>query len=122
MLIRESKVKIVDNTWGKTAKIIGIIKWSFAGYATVWDIVVVAVKDASTSGQVEKWSVHRAVVVRTRKEVTRKNWTAIRSDDNAVVLIDEDKNPKWKRIFWPVFSELRLKWFKQLTTMADETI
>lgn len=122
MIQNESKVKIIDNTWAKTWKVIRILKWSFTNFATVWDKVVIAVKTASPSWQVWKWEVSRAVVVRTRKEIRRPDWTYIRFEDNAVALIDKDWNPKWKRIFWPVAKELRLKWFRPVANIAEEVI
>ena len=122
MIQNESKVKIIDNTWAKTAKVIRILKWSFTNFATVGDRVVVAIKSAIPGWQVAKWDVSWAVVCRTRKEIKRMDGTYIRFEDNAVALIDKDLKPKGKRIFWPVAKELRTKWFKSIANIAEEVI
>lgn len=126
MLKNESMVVVADNSWAKKAKIIRIIKWSNWKTATVWDIVVVAIKSAAPWGTAKKWEVTRALVVRVRKEVCRKDWTYIRFADNAVVLMSlNDKwvmAPVWKRVFWPVAKELRDLDYKNITNMAEEVI
>lgn len=122
MIQNESAVKIVDNTWAKTWKVIRILKWSRARFASVWDKVVIAVKSAATGWQINKWDVAWAVVVRTRKEIWRKDWTYIRFGDNAVAIIDKEGMPKWKRIFGPVARELREKGFYKVATLAEEII
>ncbi len=122
MIQNESNVKVADNTWAKTWKVIRIIKSSNSRFAYVWDIVVIAIKSALPSSQIEKWDVSRAVLVRSRKEIGRKDWTYVRFEDNAVALIDKEKAPKWKRIFWPVAKELREKWFRTVANLADEII
>ena len=123
MIQNESAVRIVDNTWAKTWKVIRVLKWSFPTYATVWDKVVIAVKSAVPGWQVSKWDVVRAVVVRTRKEIKRPDWSYIRFEDNAVALISKEWwDPRWKRIFWPVAKELRTKGFKSIANMAEEII
>lgn len=122
MLQNESLVRIVDNTWAKLWKVIRIIKWSRARFAYLWDKVVLAVKEATPGWQISKWDVVRWVIVRTKKEVWRNDWTYIRFEDNAAAIIDKQWNPKWKRIFWPVGKELRDKWFKALANLAEEVI
>ncbi len=122
MIQNESKVNIVDNTWGRSAKVVRILKWSFPRFATVWDKVVVALKSASPDWQVSKWDVSWAVVVRTVKEVRRKDWSYIRFGDNAVALINKDGWARWKRIFGPVAKELREKWYRPIANMAEEVI
>lgn len=122
MIGQESKVIIADNSGGKTGKVIRVLKGSSARFATVGDKVVIAVKTAAANGQIEKWSVHWAVVVRVRKEIRREDGTYIRFDDNAVALINKSEEPIGKRIFWPVARELRWKWFKRIATMAEEII
>lgn len=122
MIQQESKVIIADNSWGKTAKVIRVLKWSSARFATVGDIVVVAIKSASSSSQVDKWSVQWWVVVRTRKEIRRTDWSYIRFSDNAIALINKSKEPMGKRIFGPVARELREKSFRQVANMAEEII
>ena len=122
MIGQESKVVIIDNSGAKTGKVIRVLKGSSARFATVWDKVVVAIKTASPSGQIEKWSVQWAVVVRVRKEIRREDGTYIRFNDNAVVLINKNGDPIGKRIFGPVAREVRTKGFKKLATMAEEIV
>lgn len=122
MLQQESRVIIADNSWWRTGKVIRVLKWSGSKTATVWDRVVIAIKTASPGWAVEKWTVHRAVVVRVRKEIRRQDGTYIRFGDNAVALINKTLDPLGKRIFGPVAWELREKWFKKLATMAEEVI
>ena len=122
MIGQESKVVIVDNTWGKTGKVIRVLKGSSARFATVGDRVVIAVKTASANGQIESGSVQRWVVVRVRKEIKREDGTYIRFNDNAVALINKSHDPIGKRIFWPVAREVRKKGFRRLATMAEEIV
>ena len=122
MLQQESRLKVADNTGAKVAKVIRVLKWSRARFARIWDKVVVAIKTASASGQIDKWSVQWWVVVRVVKEIARKDGTYIRFLDNAIALIDKTWNPLGKRIFGPVAKEVRLKWFKSLATMAEEIV
>ncbi len=122
MIQNESKVKIIDNTWAKSWKVVRVLKWSFWWFAKIWDKVVVAVKSAAPNWQVSKGEVSWAVVVRTRKETRRSDWSYIRFEDNAVALIDKEWSPRWKRIFWPVAKELRSKWFRPVANIAEEVI
>ncbi len=122
MIQQESKVIVADNSWAKTAKVIRVLKWSRTRFATVGDKVVVAIKTSSPTGQIDKWSVQRWVVVRVKKEIRREDGTYLRFEDNAIALIDKSWAPLWKRIFWPVARELRAKWFRSLATMAEEII
>ena len=126
MLKVESVVTVADNTWAKKAKIIRILKWSTWSTATVWDSVVVAIKTAMPNGNVKKWQVVKALVVRTKKEVSRKDGTYIRFGDNAVILMTKnekwERNPIWKRIFGPVARELRDLGYKNVTNMAEEVL
>lgn len=122
MLTNESKVIITDNTWWKIWKIIRVKKWSNARYAEVWDVVVLTVKKASVWWQVKPWDVVWWVVVRTKRNIKRKDWTVVRFEDNAVALINKDWTPRWKRVFWPVAREVREKWFRSLANLAEEII
>ncbi len=126
MLKNESVVVVADNTWAKKAKIIRILKGSAGKTATVGDSVVVAVKSAMPNGSVKKWEVTRAVVVRVRKEIPRKDGTYIRFWDNAVILMTKndkgEMSPTWKRVFWPVARELRELWYRNITNMAEEVL
>jgi len=126
MLKNESVVVVADNTGAKKAKIIRILKGSAGKTATVGDSVVVAVKSAMPNGSVKKWEVTRAVVVRVRKEIPRKDGTYIRFGDNAVILMTKndkgEMSPIGKRVFWPVARELRDLWYRNITNMAEEVL
>jgi large subunit ribosomal protein L14 len=122
MLWNESKVIIADNTWAKLGKVIRVKKWSNAKYATVGDVVVIAVKKAIPGGQVEEGDVVWGVVIRTTRSIKRKDGTVVRFWDNAVALINKDWEPRWKRIFGPVAREVREKGFRQLANLAEEVI
>jgi len=115
-------VKVADNTGAKTAKVIRILKGSNAKTATVGDMVVVSIKSATPGGVVAKGDVVWGVVVRTRKEIPRKDGTYIRFEDNAIALIEKNRAPKGKRIFGPVAREVREKGFSQLASMAEDII
>lgn len=126
MLQTESVVDVIDNTGAKRALIIGIPQWTRKKSAGIGEIVVVVVKSASSTWVVKKWQVMRAMIVRTRKEIWRNDWTYIRFENNAVILLDiNDKwemKPKWKRIFWPVAKEVRQLGYKEVTNIAEEVI
>lgn len=119
MIQNESKVIIADNTWAKIGKVIRVLKWPYWWTASIWDKVVIAIKESDPTSNVKSWTVSWALVVRTRKEVRREDWTYIRFWDNAVVLIDKDLNAKWKRIFWPIWKEVRTKWYKNISLLAE---
>lgn len=126
MLKTESVVVVADNTWAKKAKIIRILKSSNATTATIWDKVVLAIREANATSAVKEWEVCRWIIIRVRKEIARKDWTYIRFGDNAVVLVSKSEKweitPMWKRIFWPVARELKDVWFKNITNMAEEVV
>jgi len=122
MLQNESLVTIIDNSWALKAKIIRVLKGHLGKSATIWDKVVLAVKQAKPDGSVKSWDVVKWVVVRTKKEIRRKDGSFIRFWDNAVVLIKEDWAPVWKRIFWPIAREIKEKWYFQLAKLAEEVI
>ena len=126
MLKVESVVNVADNTWAKRAKIITILKWTSASTATVWDNVVVAIKSAAPTWSVKKWQVVKAIVIRCKKEIARKDGTYIRFWDNAVILMTRNEKWEWnpigKRIFGPVARELRDLWHKNITNMAEEVL
>lgn len=122
MLQTESEVIIADNTGAKTGKVIAVLKWSSGKKATIGDRVVIAIKSVSTTSTFKKGDVARAVIVRTRKGVTRKDGSYLKFNDNAVALINKDNEPLGKRIFWPVARELRDVGFKDVATLAEESI
>jgi len=116
----ETKLKIVDNTGGKEASCIKVLGGSGRRYGTLGDIIVVSVTKVSSQSSVEKGTVHKAVIVRTKKEKKREDGTAVRFDDNACVLLDANKEPVGTRIFGPVGEELRDRGFMRLISLAAE--
>ena len=122
MVQTETRLKVADNTGAKELLCIRVLGGSVKRYAGVGDIIVASVKDATPGGVVKKGDVVKAVVVRTVKEVRRKDGSYIRFDDNAAVIIKEDKNPKGTRIFGPVARELREKQFMKIVSLAPEVL
>ncbi len=122
MIQQESRLKIADNTGAKEILCIRVLGGSSRRYASVGDIIVASVKQAAPGGSVKKGEVVRAVIVRTAKEVGRKDGSYIRFDDNAAVIIDDSKNPKGTRIFGPVARELREKRFMKIVSLAPEVL
>ena len=122
MIQQESVLRIADNTGAKSALCIRVLGGSRRRYASVGDVIVVTVKDAIPNSPVAKGSVVRAVVVRTHKEVRRKDGSYIRFDDNAAVLIGENGEPTGTRIFGPVARELREKKYMKIVSLAPEVI
>jgi len=126
MIINESMVNIIDNTGALKGKVIRVLKGPFAWvggkYATVGDKVVLAVKQARPDGSVKSGDVVKGVVVRTTKEIRRKDGSYIRFGDNAVVLIKNDDSPIGKRVFGPVAREVKEKGFYQVAKLAEEVI
>jgi large subunit ribosomal protein L14 len=113
---------IADNSGARTAQCIRILGGSFRRYARIGDIIVVTVKDALPGSEVKKGQVAKAVVVRTRKEYRRVDGSYIRFDQNAAVLINDDKEPRASRIFGPVARELRDKQFMKIISLAPEVV
>ena len=122
MVQTETRLKVADNTGAKELLCIRVLGGSVKRYAGVGDIIVASVKDATPGGVVKKGDGVKAVVVRTVKEVRRKDGSYIRFDDNAAVIIKEDKNPKGTRIFGPVARELREKQFMKIISLAPEVL
>jgi large subunit ribosomal protein L14 len=122
MIQQESIVRIADNSGAKRALVIRVLGGSKRRYARIGDIVVVAVKDALPDGTVKKGDVAKAVVVRTRKEVRRKDGSYIRFDENAAVIINDAGEPRATRIFGPVGRELREKKYMKIVSLAPEVI
>ena len=123
MIQKESKVTIADNSGGKIGKIIGLKGRSNASFATLGDIVMISIQEAIPRAMIKKHQVERAVIVRTTKEVRRKDGTYIRFDENAVVLIDANKKtPKATRIFGPIARELKEKGFDKIISLAPEVL
>ncbi len=123
MLQQESRLKIADNTGGKEALVIRVLGGTKKRYASVGDKIVVSVKDATPNGTAKKGQVSKAVVIRTKKEVRRKDGSYIRFDDNACVLLDSDSDEmKGTRVFGPVARELREKQFMKIVSLAPEVL
>ena len=122
MIQQESRCKVADNTGAKEVLCIRVLGGSARRYAGVGDVIVGTVKDALPGGAVKKGEVVRAVVVRTAKERRRPDGSYIRFDDNAVVIINEQKNPRGTRIFGPVARELREKKFMKIISLAPEVL
>ena len=122
MIQQETRCKVADNTGAKEVLCIRVLGGSARRYAGVGDVIVGTVKDALPGGAVKKGDVVRAVVVRTAKERRRPDGSYIRFDDNAVVIINEQKNPRGTRIFGPVARELREKNFMKIVSLAPEVL
>jgi large subunit ribosomal protein L14 len=123
MIQKETNLKVADNSGAKIAKVIGIPGSSRRRYATVGDVVAVAVQKALPNSAIKRHEVHKAVIVRTHKELKRKDGTYIRFDDNALVLIDpKNKTPKGTRIFGPVARELKERGFDKIVSLAPEVL
>lgn len=122
MLQQESRMKVTDNSGAKEALIIRVLGGTRRRYARVGDIVVVTVKDANPTGNVKKKSVQKAVVVRTRDQIHRKDGSTIAFDDNACVIINDDKTPKATRVFGPVPRELRDLGYAKIISLAPEVL
>ena len=122
MIQQETRCKVADNTGAKEVLCIRVLGGSARRYAGVGDVIVGTVKDALPGGAVKKGEVVRAVVVRTAKERRRPDGSYIRFDDNAVVIINEQKNPRGTRIFGPVARELREKNFMKIVSLAPEVL
>ena len=122
MLQQQSLMKVADNTGAKELMCIRVLGGSGRRYASIGDIIVCAVKKAAPGGVVKKGDVVKAVVVRTVKPVGRADGSTIRFDENAAVIINDDKNPKGTRIFGPVARELRDHEFTKILSLAPEVL
>ena len=121
MVQQESRLDVADNSGAKKVLCIRVLGGSKRRYASIGDTIVVSVKEASPGG-LKKGTVSRAVVVRTKKEIRRKDGSYIRFDDNAVVLLNEGGEPRGTRIFGPVARELRDKDFMRIISLAPEVL
>jgi large subunit ribosomal protein L14 len=122
MIQSETRLKVADNTGAKELLCIRVLGGTRRRYANVGDIIVCSVKDATPGGVVKKGDVIKAVVVRTVKGVRRKDGSYIRFDENAAVIIKDDKTPRGTRIFGPVARELREKQFMRIVSLAPEVL
>lgn len=122
MIQQQTILNVADNTGAKQIMCIRVLGGSFRKYANIGDVIVAAVKDASPGGVVKKGDVVKAVVVRSQKGLRRPDGSYIRFDENAAVVIKEDKSPRGTRIFGPVARELRDKDFMKIISLAPEVI
>ena len=122
MIQEESYLKVADNTGAKEIKTIRVLGGSKRKFGNIGDVVVASVRKAAPGGQVKKGEVVKAVIVRSAKGVRRADGSYVRFDDNAAVLIKEDKNPRGTRIFGPVARELRDKDYMKLLSLAPEVL
>ena len=122
MIQQESRLRVADNSGAKEVLCIRVMKGFHNKFAEVGDIITATVKDAIPGAAVKKGDVVKAVVVRTKKKITRPDGSNIRFDDNAAVLIDNQMNPRGTRIFGPVARELRDKNFMKIVSLAPEVL
>ncbi len=122
MIQQESRMKVADNTGAKELLTIRVLGGSKKRYANIGDVVVATVKKATPGGVVKKGDVVKAVIVRSVKGVRRQDGTYIRFDENAAVIIKDEKNPRGTRIFGPVARELRDKEYSKILSLAPEVL
>lgn len=122
MIQPQTRLKVADNTGAREIMCIRVMGSSNRRYAAIGDVIVAAVKQALPNNPVKKGEVVKAVVVRTRKELRRRDGSYVRFDDNAAVLIDKDNNPRGTRIFGPVARELRDRNFAKIISLAPEVL
>ena len=122
MVQQESKLKVADNTGAKRIMCIQVMGGSYRKFGNIGDVIVASVKSANPGGIVKKGDVVKAVIVRSSYGVNRKDGTHIRFDDNAAVIIDQQKQPRGTRIFGPVARELREKDYMKIVSLAPEVL
>ncbi|OIO51924.1 50S ribosomal protein L14 [Candidatus Peregrinibacteria bacterium CG08_land_8_20_14_0_20_41_10] len=122
MIQQQTRLKVADNTGAKEVMCIKVLGGTRAHYARVGDVVVVSVKRALPRGMVKKKSIQRAIVVRTRNNIKREDGSYLKFDENAVVIVDKDGQPRGTRVFGPVARELRKKGFQKIISQALNVI
>ncbi len=122
MVQQESRLKVADNSGAKEVLCIRVLGGTKKRYATLGDKIVVTIKNALPNGNVKKGSISNAVVVRTKKEIRRRDGSYIRFEDNAVILLNENDEPRGTRVFGPVARELRKKRFMKIVSLAPEVL
>jgi len=122
MIQQESRLRVADNSGAKEVLCIRVLGGSKRRYASIGDTIVVSVKDSSPGGGVKKGSVSKAVIVRTKKEIRRRDGSYIRFDDNACVLLNASDEPRGTRIFGPVARELRERDYMRIVSLAPEVL
>ena len=122
MIQMRTNLEVADNSGARRVQCIKVLGGSRRKYASVGDVIIVSVKDAIPRGRVKKGDVHRAVIVRTKKDVRRPDGSVIRFDTNAAVLVNKNEEPIGTRIFGPVTRELRAKKFMKIISLAPEVL
>lgn len=122
MIQQQSFLEVADNTGAKKAMCIRVLGGSKRRYAYVGDVIIVSIKDAAPRGLILKKSIQRAVVVRTRSVIRRKDGSGIRFDDNACVIVQKDGMPQGTRVFGPVARELRGKGYQKIISLAPDVL
>ncbi len=122
MIQQQTRLDVVDNTGAKEAMCIKVLGGSKKRYATIGDVIVVTIKKAIPHGEVKAGTVHRGVIVRTKRHVKREDGSYVRFDRNALVLVDNDNNPKGTRVFGAVARELRQRNFMKIVSLAAEVV
>lgn len=122
MIQMQSRLGVADNSGARVVQCIKVLGGSKRRYASIGDIIVVSVKEALPNAKVKKGDVKKAVVVRTKKEIARRDGTYIRFDDNAAVILDNQNQPLGTRIFGPVARELRAKNYMRIVSLAPEVL
>jgi len=122
MIQVQTELSVADNTGAKIVECIKVLGGSKQRYASIGDLIVISVKEAIPNGKVKKGSVHRAVIVRTKKAIYRNDGSAVKFDNNAVVITDEKGEPIGTRIFGPVTRELRTKGQTKIISLAPEVL
>ena len=117
-----SRLDVADNSGARMATMIGVIGQGTAQFASIGDVITANVKEASATGTVKKGEVVRAVLVRTKQPIRREDGSLLRFDNNAIVIIDKDLNPRGTRIFGPVARELRERNFMKIVSLAPEVL
>lgn len=122
MIQHMTRLRVTDNTGAKEAMCIKVLGGSKRRYAQVGDVIVVSIKTAAPKGVVKRRAVERAVVVRQTSKIRRKDGISLRFDDNAIVIINKDDQPKGTRVFGPIARELRPKGFQKIVSLAPEVL
>ncbi|MCF7812115.1 50S ribosomal protein L14 [Candidatus Gracilibacteria bacterium] len=122
MIQHMTRLSVADNTGAKSVMCVKVVGGSKRRYARVGDIIVVSVKDAAPKGVVKKKSIQRAVIVRQKAPITRIDGTVLRFDENAVVIVNQENQPKGTRVFGPIARELRTEGFQKIISLAPEVL
>jgi len=122
MIQTTTRLDVADNSGARSVMCIKVLGGTRRRYATIGDVIVVTIKEANAGGKVKKGDIHKAVIVRTKKEINRNDGTYIRFDTNSAVLINNQNEPVGTRIFGPVARELRAKSFTKIVSLAPEVL